>query len=165
MSRYILPVAGVVALWVLYNKFFGSGSGTGSNNTSTEDTTAASIQDSLNTDKASGGFQTITNAQASSIANAVFSLGLSQSPPLDENTQSQIVWQIIQVNTLTDLLTVMSYFQTRSVNTGSFLSLCALANISCTKIEMGSFLQAVLDLSHRSQINGFLSDQNINYHF
>lgn len=164
-SRYILPVGLLLGVYILYNKFFGSGSGTGGNNAATTATTQAGITAAQTAETANGGFTTITTAQAANAANTIFSLGTSGGSPVTSNAQDQIVWQIIEVNTLSDLLLIMQYFGTRAVNTGGFLSLCALANISCSQVSMQSFIHAVLDTAHIATINGYLSDQGINYQF
>lgn len=168
-SKYILPVGiiavGALILYKFGSGLFGSGTGTGTNNNAVDTSSTSSITTSQQQAAAAGIPQTLTDAQCSAIANTVFTLGIAGSPTLGDDAAYQVQWQLMQVNTITDLLKVFQYFGTRKVNNGSFISLCALLNISCDNVDMQSFVNAVLPQYYRSQVNSYYSAQNINYQF
>lgn len=161
----IVPAAVVVGGYLLLKKtglFSGPLTGTGVNNSQAAASTAAANQASLNNATNQGIPQTITTSQAASLANDIFTQGILSSPNL-----TQVKYDIIQANTLTDLLQIISQFGTRQINTGNAFTLCALANINCQAVDMATFVRMVFqnDQSELQQINQYLSAQGINYQF
>jgi branched-subunit amino acid permease len=158
-SKYIIPV-GLVALAYMVVKNLFPTSGLTQNNTTVTTTTANATAQSLAQSQATTP-ATLSAAEAAAIANTVYQLGVKGQT---SDIQDQIVWQIIEVNNLTDLLLVMQYFGTRSVAL-STISWCATLGIDCTQVSMPTFVRGSLDTYHLSEINTFLSGANINYQF
>lgn len=161
----IVPAAVVVGGYLLLKKtglFSGPLTGTGQNNSQASAATQAANQASLNAATNQGIPQTITTSQAASLANDIFTQGILSTPNL-----TQIKQDIIQANTLTDLLQIISQFGTRQVNTGNAFTLCALANINCQSVDMATFVRLVFqnDSADLQEINQYLSAQQINYQF
>jgi hypothetical protein len=162
-SKYILPVGIVVGGYLLLkntNLFSGVKTGVTANNEATTVATQASLTTSIASAAASGDLQTLTNAQLASLANDIATQGLLSTP-----NQDQIEHDIIQVNTLTDLLQMMYQFGTRQGNTGSWFSTCGLLGLNCQALDMPTFVRLAVDSSHLSAINNYLTAQNINYQF
>lgn len=162
-EKYIIPVGVVVGGYVLLkstNLFNGLKTGTTANNEASAAATAAALDNSIANAKASGDFATITDAQASSLANDIYVQGVKSVPDLD-----QMERDIIQANTLTDLLKMMKFFGTREANTGTWYSVCAFTGLNCTALDMATFVRNSLDASHIASVNSYLSAQNINFQF
>jgi hypothetical protein len=162
-EQLIIPGAVLIGGYYLIKKtglFSGPITGTGQANAQTQAATAAANDASLKNAQNQGIVQTLTSSQLASLANDIYTQGLKDPP-----NQDQIQRDIIQANTLTDLLQMIKSFDTRPANTGSWLSLCALANIQCTSLDMATFVRLVLDQAHIQTVNGYLSDTGINYQF
>jgi len=159
-SKYIIPAGLLVGGYFVLKNFNLFGGPSKANAQVVSSTSSASIQEAIDKEKAAGGFLTYDAANYASWANDIFTKGLIS--PID---QDSIVSDIIQANTLLDLLTVKKWFGTREANTGSWLSLCAVAQFNCTTLDFDSFVKLALDSAHINKVNGYLNDQNINYHF
>ena len=155
-SSYILPVGLLVGGYFVFTKFFGSGGP--SNQQQQTQTNASAVQASLQKQQAAGETPTLTQAQAASFANDIFTKGTLSTPD-----QAGIENDLLQVINLSDLLLIIQAFGTKSINTGSFLNACAVAKIDCSAVDLGSFLKAVLDADHINSLNSYWSLQNINY--
>lgn len=158
-SKYILPVGIIVGGYFLLKHFdlFGDSANTANNNANAA-TTAAGVQASLQQAAAAGGFATLTDAQAAGIANAIFTAGINQ----DAQTAKT---QIIQANTLTDLLKIIQAFGVKNAATDTF-STCYLFGIGCQNYNLSAWLHLpFMDTATLNQINNYLSNQGINYYF
>jgi hypothetical protein len=162
-EKYIIPVGVVVGGYVLLkstNLFSGLTTGTTANNQASAAATKAALDNSIANAKASGDIQTLTDAQLATLANDIYVQGVKSTPDLD-----QIQRDIIQVNTLTDLLKMMQSFGTREANTGTWFSVCAFTGLNCTALDMATFVRESLDQSHIAAVNGYLQAQGINFQF
>jgi hypothetical protein len=162
-SKYILPVGLVVGGYLLLKNtslFSSVKTGVTANNEATTAATRAALSSSIASAAAAGDLQTITTAELTSLANDIFTQGIASTP-----NQDQIERDIIQVNTLTDLLQMMSAFGTREANTGSVFSICAMTGFNCAALDMATFVRAALDQTHLQAVNSYLQAQNINYQF
>lgn len=158
-QKYILPVGAVVAGYLILKHFdlFGSSANT-QNNDLNSSTTAAGVDQSLKNAAAAGDFATLTDAQAAGIANAVFQAGIDQDPYTAKV-------QLIQANTLTDLLKIIKAFGTRNAAESSF-SMCSMFGLGCQNYNLSAWLHLpFMDSGTLSQINNYLSAQGINYYF
>lgn len=158
-SKYILPVGIVVGGYLLLKHFdlFGDSANTANNNQN-EATTAAGVQASLNQAAAAGDIQTISDSQAAGIANAIYTAGINNDPYTAER-------QIIQVNTLTDLLKVIQAFGTKNAATDTFSS-CYLFGLGCQNYNLSAWFHLpFMDSGTLATINGYLSSLGINYNF
>lgn len=160
VSSLIVPGAVVIGGYFLLKNvgLFGGGD-SGSNNALSEAALAAAVSKDLATAKAAGVGQTVTDTQLSSIADNVYSMGIASPADLDN-----ITYQVIQVNTKTDLLRLIQIFGMRKAS-ASIFSTCGFFNFNCPSYDLGSFLRAVLDASHIQTINGFMGSQGIDYTF
>ncbi len=112
--------------------------------------------------QAQGGPQAIATYSAANYsgwADDVYKQGTAST--VNEDT---IKWDVIQVNTLMDLLLLRQAFGNRPAG-GSFLSTCQLLGINCPLYSLDTFLSAVLSQSTINSINGYLSSGGINYQF
>lgn len=158
-SKYVLPVGIIVGGYFLLKHFdlFGDSANTANNN-GIDQSTAAGVDASITAAAAAGDFATITDAAAAGIANAVFSAGLQ-----DDAYTAKL--QLIQVNTLTDLLKVIKAFGTKQAATDSF-SACSLLGLGCQAYNLQAWLHLpFMDSATLAQINNYLSAQGINYYF
>jgi len=128
------------------------------NNDQTASGTASANSAAIQAETAAGGFTTYSAANLQSFANDIYNNLQSGSP-----NQDQVVRDVIQANTLLDWLYVKQDFGTKSFNTGSWLSLCAVAQVNCTTLDLDSALKASLDSAHINTINNYFSSQGINY--
>jgi hypothetical protein len=157
-SKYIIPVAVVVGGYFLL-KNFGLFGGTSAADQNAAGITAASQQgvaDAISTDQASGGIATINQAQAAGIANTIFN---------SMSDQDAIVRQLIQVNTLQDLLLTIQAFGTKQAGGAACSLFGGIMSSVCGTYDLPSFVRATLDNSHLATVNNYLSAQNINYQF
>lgn len=167
---WILPLAVLgVGGYLVYELFQGnsplSSQASNQDAQSVADSNAAGVAAALSQAAAGGDPATLNAAQTASIANTVWTLGSTAgSGQADQGTQGAIQNQIIQVNSLTDLLGVIQAFGTKKVSTGYF-STCNLLGFNCDAVGLAQFLHLVLDANHLATINGFLSATNINYQF
>lgn len=162
-EKYILPVGIVVGGYVLLkntNLFSGITTGITANNQASANATNDALTKSIASAAASGDIQTITNAQAATLANDIQVKALLSTPD-----QDGIQRDIIQANTLTDLLQIMKAFGTREANTGSWFSVCAFTGLNCTSLDMATFVRMTLDQSHLAAVNSYLGAQGINFQF
>jgi hypothetical protein len=160
-AEYILPVAVVVGGYFILKQFglFGGGAAAANANSITS-TSAAGTAAAIAADNAAGGFATINQAQAAAIANSIFNAGVAS--PVD---QDGIVQQIIQANTLQDLLLVVQSFGTKQAG-GAMCSLFGgFLSATCGTYDLPSWVRASLDTAHIATVNGYLSNQGINYQF
>lgn len=158
-SKYIIPIGVVGAgIYILSQTGLFGNSANAQNNSQIASGSLSSINAAIATETASGGFATLTAANCQSLANDIYNNIQSGSPD-----QDQVVRDIIQSNTLLDWLYIKQAFGTKSFNTGSWLSLCAIAQINCTTVDLDSALKAILDATHIATINNYFSSQGINY--
>ena len=160
-EKYILPVAVVIGGYFLLKNFGLFGGGAGAQNAAGITTaSAAGVAQSLAADKAAGGRATISSAQAAGAANNIYTAGVQD--PVDQDT---VVSQIIQANTLQDLLLIIQAFGTKQAG-GTMCSIFGgfLSSV-CGTYDLPSWVRTNLDADHMAQLNGYLSDQNINYQF
>jgi hypothetical protein len=160
-EKYIIPAAVVVGGYFLLKNFGLFGGGAAAQNAQgITDSSAAGVNNAILQDKTAGGFATINTAQAAGIANNIYTAGVA-----DPADQDGIVRQIIQANTLQDLLLIIKAFGTKQAGGvmcsifGGFLS------ATCGTYDLPSWVRATLDYSHLATVNGYLSDQGINYQF
>lgn len=95
-------------------------------------------------------------------ANDIYSQ-IANGTPLGFTQQSQIVYDITQANNMTDLQSLITAFGLKDV-AGSGLD-CTWLGINCQKMDLQTFVKTVLDGQHLSNLNQYLSAQNINYQF
>jgi hypothetical protein len=161
-EKYILPVGLLIGGYIVLNKLglFGSAANSSNNATTTANNSAA-VAKALAAANAAGSFQTSANSDAvlSGYATAIYQAGISS--PVD---QDGIVYTVINVNTLADLLRLIQLFATKQVAQSSF-DTCSLLGFNCTALDLGGFLHAVLDMTHLTTINNYLSSTGINYQF
>jgi hypothetical protein len=158
-EKYIIPAGVVVGGYFLLKKFnlFGD-SGTTINNDQTAAQTTAAVDKSLADAKKAGDFATLTDSQAAGIANAIYTAGIND----DAYTARQ---QIIQVNTLTDLLKVIKAFGTKQAAESKW-STCYTLGFGCNAYNLAGFLHLpFMDQQNLNIINNYLSAQGINYNF
>jgi hypothetical protein len=159
-SSYILPLGIVIAGYFILSKFglFGN-SAADQNTASINDTTLKGADDSLAQAQAAGDPVTLTSAEAATIASTIFNAG---ADPVDQGT---IQNQIIQANTLSDLLLIIKAFGTKQAG-GTACSLFGnFLSATCTTYTLPSFLRATLDAQHLQTVNGYFSSMGINYQF
>jgi hypothetical protein len=158
-EKYIIPAAVVVGGYFILKQFGllgGSGGAAGANQQSVTDSAAAGVNNAILQDKNQGGFATINTAQAAGIANVIFN---------SEGDQDTIVRQLIQANTLQDILLIIKSFGTKQAG-GAMCSLFGGVLTSvCGVYDLPSWVRAELDGTHLATVNGYLSDQGINYQF
>jgi len=156
-SKYIIPAAVVVGGYFVLKQFglFGGGAAAANANSVTS-AGAAGTAAAIQADKNSGGFATINQAQAAGLANSIFNAG---------DDQDAIVHEIIQANTLQDLLLIIQAFGTKQAG-GAMCSLFGgFLSATCGTYDLPSWVRAQLDGTHMATLNGYLSDQGINYQF
>lgn len=159
-SAYILPVGLLAGGYFLLKNFglFGS-TPTGANNTATGAALAASTAADLQTAKNAGIVQTLNDTQLNGMASSIYQSGIQSTPD-----QDNIVYQIMQVNTKTDLLRLIQLFGTKPVAQSAF-SLCALLNYDCSNLTLNAFARSTLDDSHLSSINSYFNYGNFGINF
>jgi hypothetical protein len=158
-EKYILPIGIVVGGYLLLKHFdlFGDSANT-ANNSSITDSTAAGVDNSIKAAAAAGDFATLTDSQAAGIANAIFQAGLAHDA-------STVKYQIIQANTLTDLLKIIKAFGTKQAAESNF-SACSMFGLGCQAYNLSAWLHTpFMDSDTLRQINGYFSSMNINYQF
>jgi hypothetical protein len=160
-EKYIIPAAVVVGGYFLLKNLglFGGGAAA-ANAASITSSTSAGVTQSLANAKAAGDFATITNSAAASIANNIYTAGVAD--PVDMDT---IQNQVIQANTLTDLLMIIQAFGTKQAGGGMCSMFGGFLSAVCGTYDLASWLRANLDTSHLQSINSYLSNQGINYQF
>jgi hypothetical protein len=161
-EKYILPVGLVVAGYIILNKMGLLGGGAnGSNNSTTAANNAAATKADLAAATSAGGFQSSSNSDTvlSGYATAIYQEGIQN--PVD---QDAIVYNVINVNTLVDLLRLIQLFATKQVAQSAW-DTCSLLGFNCTALDLGGFLNAVLDAGHLATINNYLTNQGINFQF
>jgi hypothetical protein len=159
-EKYIIPAAVVIGGYFILKQFglFGGGAAA-ANQQSVTSSGAAGTAAAIQADKAAGGFATMNAAQAAGIANEIFNAG---ADPVDQDT---IVRGIIQANTLQDLLLIIQAFGTKQAG-GTMCSIFGgFLSATCGTYDLPSWVRATLDTAHILTINGYLSNQGINYQF
>lgn len=156
-SKYILPAALVVGGYFVLKQFglFGGGAAAANANSITS-AGAAGTAAAIAADKSAGGIATITAAQAAGIANSIFNAG---------EDQDTIVRQVIQANTLQDLLLIIQAFGTKQAGGAMCSIFGGFLSATCGTYDLPSWVRAQLDGAHLATLNGYLSDQGINYNF
>lgn len=101
-----------------------------------------------------------SDAQYNGWANEIYNAGISD--PVNTDT---IVRDLIQPVYLIDLLKIIEAFGIRNLNTGGAFNSCALLKINCNSLDLPSFIRIVLASQDIAKVNGYYSDQNINYNF
>lgn len=162
-----IVVLGALGLgaYFLYNKLFPGGSGAAQNAQNNADVTTATtsaLQSDIATLKASGGIQTLSNAEASGIASQLYDLGISGNPVPQAN-QDKMVNLVIQANTQLDLDAIAQYFATKNANTG--FSLSNFFGSNNTSYDLSGWLNATLDPAHLQKIDMYLSAQGLSAYF
>jgi CarboxypepD_reg-like domain len=158
-SKYIIPIGIVGAgIYILSETGLFGNSANAQNNNQVASGSVSSIASAISAEIAAGGFTTLTTANYQSLANDIYNNIQSGNP-----NQDQVVQDVIQSNTLLDWLYIKQAFGTKSFNTGSWLSLCAVAQVNCTTVDLDSALKATLDATHIATINNYFSSQGINY--
>lgn len=152
----IMGAVVLVGGYFLFTKLFGGGSGTTANNNLTTANTTATAAGDIATAKASGGKQTVNDTTLNTLANTL------QQQIANQDDPSNIVNNVVQVNTLVDWLRLVQLFGTRSFNTGSWYSACNLTGYNCDALDLGSALRAALPADYIANINSYFSDQGIN---
>jgi hypothetical protein len=160
-EKYLIPVGLVVAgYFVLKNLGLLPGNAGAANAASVTSAASAGVTASLAQAKASGDIATLSASQAAAIANNVYTAGVAD--PTDMDT---IQNQIIQCNSLTDLLNVIQAFGTKQAG-GAMCSLFGgfLSN-TCGTYDLPGWVRASVDQAHLLNINSYLTNQGINYQF
>lgn len=159
-AEYILPVGILVAGYFLLKNFGLFGGAAAANASSITQASAAGTTAAIAADNAAGGFATINQAQAAGIANNIYNSGVAS--PVD---QDGIVQNIIEANTLQDLLLIIQAFGTKQAG-GAMCSLFGgFLSATCGTYDLPSWIRADLDAAHIATINTYLSNQGINYQF
>ena len=112
---------------------------------------AASTQQTITTLQNQGQSSTLTQAQATGIANTIFNAGTQSTP--DSFTIRE---NLIQANTLLDLMNIKQAFGTRQAD-------CTFLSFGCTSFDLDSFVSEKLNVDDRNIANQYFSDQGINY--
>jgi hypothetical protein len=156
-EKYIIPAAVVVGGYFVLKQFglFGGGAAA-ANQQGVTSAGAAGTAAAIQADKNAGGFAIINQAQAAGIANQIFNA-------IDD--QDAIVRGIIQANTLQDLLLIIQAFGTKQAGGAMCSIFGGFLSATCGTYDLPSWVRATLDAQHIATINGYLSDQNINYQF
>lgn len=141
---WILPVGIVVAGYLILSKLglFGQ-SGTGANNAAATSTITKGTTTTLAALAQQGINPTLTAAQAASIANTIFSAGMSVSST-DSSGVSTIFNLLGQARNDADIYLIMQNFGTRQAG-ANWYSACALVNMNCDAIDMDSFVTLILN--------------------
>jgi hypothetical protein len=158
---YILPVGLAVAGYFILKNLGLFGGNAGAANAASVTTSAASgATAALAQATAAGQIATINASEAAAIANNIYTAGVAS--PVDVAT---IQNQIIQVNTLPDLLMVIQAFGTKQAG-GAMCSLFGgfLSN-TCGTYDLPSWIKASVDAGTLITINGYFNAQGINYQF
>lgn len=158
-SGYVIPLGVIVLAYLVLKNFdlFGP-SAASTNATGIDTSTSAGVDNSLAAAQAAGDFATLSQSEAAGIADAIFQAGLQH----DAYTVKR---QLINVNTLTDLLNVIKAFGTKKADVSSF-SPCATLGIFCQSYNLNAWLHLpFMDSSSLADINNYLSAQGINYQF
>jgi hypothetical protein len=160
-AEYILPVGLVIGAYFLLKNFGLFGGGAAAQNASgIQTTTAAGVTAALQQAKAAGDVATLNASQASAIATNIYNAGVSD--PVDQDT---IQNQIIQANSLTDLLNIIQAFGTKQAG-GTMCSLFGgFLSATCGTYDLPGWVRASCDATHLSSINTYFSNQGINYTF
>jgi hypothetical protein len=160
-EKYIIPAGIVVAGYlILKNLNLFGGSPAAANSAGITSSTASGVASSLATAKASGDFATISASQAAGIANNIYTAGVADPVDMDA-----IQNQVIQANTLTDLLLIIQAFGTKQAGGAACSIFGGFVSAVCGTYDLASWIRANLDPSHIQTINTYLSGQNINYQF
>ena len=159
-NQFIVPGALLIGGYLLLKNFGIFNNNTSAANAKTDASVKQSTAAALNQAAAQGDFATLTDAQCQGIATDIYTQGIATTV-----NQDQIEHDLIQANTLTDLLKIKQYFGTNPVNTGSWYNWCALFRVNCTAVDLDTFVKAVLDSDHLNSVNSYLSAQGINYQF
>lgn len=159
-SKYIIPAAVVVGGYFILKQFglFGGGAAAANQASITESATTG-VNQALQNAQASGDFPTINTSEAASIANNIYNAGLD---PVDQDT---IVRQVIQANTLTDLLMIIKAFGTKQAGGLACSIFGGMLSATCGTYDLAGWLRSTLDAAHMQTVNVFLSNQGINYQF
>ena len=158
-EKYIIPVGVVVAgYFILKNLGLFPGNAGAANAAGVSTASAAGVANSLAAAKAAGDIATLSAAQAAGIANNIYTAGVAD--PVDQDT---IQSQLIQANTLTDLLNIIQAFGTKQAG-GAMCSIFGgfLSN-TCGTYDLPSWVRANLDASHLASVNSYF--QFLNYQF
>jgi hypothetical protein len=159
-SQYIIPAAVVIGGYFLLKNFGLFGGAAAANAASVTSSAASGATAALAQAKAAGDVATINSSQAATIANNIYNAGVAD--PVDQDT---IQNQIIQANTLTDLLLIIQAFGTKQAG-GTMCSLFGgFLSATCGTYDLASWLRANLDTTHLQSIDTYLSNQGINYQF
>lgn len=128
--------------------------------TATLNAQSSSLQQAVQQAQQSGSRgATYTSDQYTGWANDIYQQGISNIV-----NQSAIVSDIVNVNTMVDLQSLISAFGIRPAATSTF-SACSLLGLNCTSFDLPSFVKQVLDNDHINNINLYLTEQGINYQF
>lgn len=160
-AEYILPVAAVIGGYFLLKNFGLFGGGAAAQNASSiQSSTAAGVTNALQQAKAAGDVATLNASQAAAIANNIYNAGVAD--PADQDT---IQNQIIQANSITDLLNIIQAFGTKQAGGAMCSIFGGFLSATCGTYDLPGWIRANLDASHLSSVNTFFSNQGINYTF
>lgn len=160
-SKYILPAGIVVLGFVLYKKFFGTPPGDEKTLKAQADSVKQAQDDAAKQGTAAQTYPTIDFYTG--LANDIYNEWFDGNSNFDYNVK----WDVIKVNTLTDLQLLIQQFGIRAVNTSGWFSPCSLSfgKFGCQQYDLPSFLRATLKTATIAEINSYLSDSGINYQF
>ena len=161
VSDYILPV-GLLIGGYLVLKNLGLLGGSSDQNISASQV-SQSVSSSLSQLSALGVNPSYPDASFTSWANSIYSIGIAS--PGDASASNQVEQLLMQPLNTADVYKLIGAFGVKSINTGSFLSLCALAKIDCGAMDLGAFVKAVMLPADLASVNSYYNLQNINYQF
>lgn len=154
---------GVYLLATNFSKLFGSGANQSNNSavdSAVSDTNDQALRDAI----AHGYAQTISQAQATSLANDIWNQAISSSGTVSSAAQDRMVADFDHVATIADVYALKKAFGTRQ-GSGSFWSTCNFFGFNCQSLDLDTVMSLAMDQSHLDQINTYLSSRNINYQF
>jgi hypothetical protein len=160
-SKYILPAGLLVGAYFVVKNLglFGGGNAGAQNAAGITDTNAAGVNTSLQQAAAAGIVPTIGAAQASGIASAIYNAGID---PVDAVT---IINSFGSVQNIADLLLIMQAFGTKQAGGFACSIFGGFLSNTCGTYTLQSWITATLNAQQISAVNGYLANQNINYHF
>lgn len=143
-------------------------SGNSKNNEQTEAANSTAAQQSQQQASAAGIQPTLNANELAGIANEVYTLGANAT---DSTVLAQMNDQLTQVNNIADLNGVIAAFGTKAINASmSSYSMCGLFGYNCQSMGLNAFVNLIYGAfdasgSYKETLNGYFSDQGINYTF
>lgn len=150
----LLAVGGYFA----YKFISGAGNGNTSNATGVQQTSAATASNDL-TKSQSTFTQSVPDSSLNGIANQIFQLvGNDGSTPVSDDTAYSVEQLLFNLNNSTDWFRLVQLFGTKQMNTGGWLSMCALTGYQCSALDLPSFLGLTLSATAKQVINQYFQD-------